>query len=121
MTFKVWWQGHTDEEKISIGLRIDGPRLLGVAGFASWEKKFYLNGGKPLDGRGCVELSIPRADLGAGEYFVSIGLHRFAPVRNTSTALYYVDRTASFSIHRRELHPYTYVYEPEFMAADVDP
>ena len=59
-------------------------------------KEFYLNGGKPLDGRGCVELSIPRTDLGAGEYFVSVGLQKFAPIRDMTTALYYVDR-------RREL------------------
>jgi lipopolysaccharide transport system ATP-binding protein len=121
LTFRIWWNGRTAEERVSIGLRLDGPRLLGVTGFVSWEKQFYLNGGKPLDGRGCVEISIPRADLGAGEYFVSVGLHRFAPVRSTATALYYVDRIASFSMHRRELHPYTFVYEPEFTIAEVDP
>jgi lipopolysaccharide transport system ATP-binding protein len=121
ITFKIWWKGSTDEEMVSIGLRLDGPRLLGVSGYASWEKDFYLNGGKPLHGRGCVELSIPRAELGAGEYFVSIGLHKFAPVRSTPTALYYADRIASFAMHRRELHPYSYVYEPEFTTSEVEP
>ena len=121
VTFRIWWKGHTDEEKVSIGLRLDGPRLLGVTGFVSWEKEFYLNGGKPLNGRGCVELSIPKAELGAGEYFVSVGLQKFAPIRDMTTALYYVDRLASFAIHRRELHPFTFVYEPEFTFSEVKP
>ena len=121
ITFKIWWKGHTDAEKVSVGLRLDGPRLLGVTGFVTWEKKFYLNGGRPPTGRGCVELSIPKVELGAGEYFVSVGLQKFAPVRDMTTALYYVDRIASFSIHRRELHPFTFVYEPEFTVVEVAP
>lgn len=121
ITFRIWWSGQTDCEKVSIGLRIDGPRLLGVTGFVSWEKKFYLNGGNAPTGRGCVEVTIPKADFGAGEYFVSVGLQRFAPVRDMTTALYYVERIASFSVQRRELHPFTFVYEPEFTITEVEP
>lgn len=119
VTFKIWWCGRTDKGNIGIGLRVDGPRLLGVSGYASWEEGFYLNGGNALDGRGCVALTIPRAEFGAGEYYVSVSLQEPVAVHSTATALYYADRIASFSMHRRELQPYTFIYEPKFAVSEV--
>ena len=121
VTFRIWWRGHTDEEKISIGLRLDGPRLLGVTGFASWEKKFYLNGGKPLNGRGCVELSIPRGLNLAPENILSASDCTVCADTAIRRRLFITSIVSQLSIHRRELHPFTFVYEPEFTIAEVEP
>ncbi len=116
---RMYWEGQSRADKVFPTFRIDGDRMPAVTGYMGWEDRVFLNDGKALDGSGCVELEIPRLELGMGEYFISVGLSRFDYPLDKEAILYYRERIARFSVKRRELHPYQYIYEPRVVKREL--
>lgn len=116
---RLHWQGRSNAENVFPTFRIDGDRMPAVTGYMGWEDRSFLNGGRALDGSGCVELEISHLDLGMGDYFLSVGLSRFEYPLDKEAILYYRERVARFSVRRRELHPYQYLYEPRVLAREI--
>jgi len=113
-TFRVRleWEGHTDSENVWVGMRIDSDGQNAVSGFESWEPRWFLNDGKPLNGNGVVEFEIPHLHLGMNKYYLSVGLSRFNPLRSKDDILHYIERAAVFSVRRPFLSQYSFAYEP---------
>jgi len=112
---RVYWEGNSPAEKIWAGVRIDGPKQIAVTGYSGWEYQQFLNDGKPLDGEGWYELKIPSLELGAGQYYISVGLSKYDVIQNKDSILAYIDRIAQFSVFRKSSHPFNYSYEPTFI------
>ncbi|MGH9904488.1 MAG: hypothetical protein ACRD8U_02760, partial [Pyrinomonadaceae bacterium] len=60
-----------------------------------------------------VEFEVPRLDLGMGDYHVSVSMRKYQVPLDKTAILFYRERYASFSVRRRELHQFHYLYEPE--------
>lgn len=117
---RVRWEGSTQYEKIFANLRIDNPRNMTITGLESWETDQFLNGGKPISGSGMFEFVIPRLELGQGDYFISISMNRHMMPFTRERILYYVDKVARFSVKRRHLYPFSYLYEPEITVRELE-
>lgn len=114
LRIRVYWRGSTDVGNIWSGIRIDGLKLEAITGYESWENKHFLNNGAPLNGAGQYDFVVPSIELGQGDYFVSVGMSRHEPIHSPETMITYVDRMVKFTIKRQHMHPFTFIYEPEF-------
>jgi lipopolysaccharide transport system ATP-binding protein len=113
LRIRVEWKGRTEVAPIHAAFRIDGGRVNAVTGYEAWEGRQFLNGGERLTGEGWFEFVIPRLHLGAGTYDVSVGLTRFRLPFDKTSIQCYVNKAARFSVERRFLANFAYVYEPE--------
>lgn len=119
MHIRVEWAGKTDEGNIWVGFRIDGMRYQTITGFESWEQNIFLNDRRPLNGKGKYEFVIPVLQLGQGDYFVSCSIMKFLMPYNKESILYYAEKAAKFSVKRKVINPYTYIYEPEIILNEI--
>ena len=106
------WEGSTEDGKIYCGYRIDSDRQQAVSGFDAYQFGVYMNEGRPLSGRGRVIYTIPRAEFGAGRYYVSPSICRFMLPKGKEAYLHYLEKAATFSIRRRVNYPVSLTYEP---------
>jgi lipopolysaccharide transport system ATP-binding protein len=115
---RIEWEGATDEPFISVGFRIDNARSVPITGFESWEHGQFLNGGCPINGEGEFELEIPHLELGQGDYYVTCAIVRDR-IKTPESVLFRIEKAARFSVKRRLLHPFTFVYEPEVLLREL--
>jgi len=119
---RVWWEGHSTYDKVFVGLRIDSLRQFryAVAGYSGWETENWLNGGAPLVGSGCFELELPELLLGASDYSVCMSLAWHSLPKRAECFLYYQEDMLKFTVRRRSLYPYTFLYEPRVCLRELD-
>jgi lipopolysaccharide transport system ATP-binding protein len=118
LKIRVEWEGATDEPAISATFRIDNARSVPITGFESWEHGQFLNAGAPLNGEGEFEFEIPRLELGRGDYYVSCSIVRDR-IKTPESILFYTEKGARFSVKRRLLHPFSFVYEPQVLLREI--
>ena len=112
MHLVIEWQGHTQESNIYCSFRLDSERLQAVTGFEAHEVDAFINEGRPVSGRGRITYTIPKLELGEGKYFVSVSLCRRMVPKDKEAILHYVEKIATFSVHRNVLWHLSYAYEP---------
>jgi lipopolysaccharide transport system ATP-binding protein len=115
---RVEWEGATEEPAISATFRIDNARSVPITGFESWEHGQFLNAGAPLNGEGEFEFEIPRLELGRGDYYISCSIVRDR-IKTPESILFYIEKAARFSVKRRLLHPFSFVYEPQVLLREL--
>lgn len=115
LRIRVYWKGMVKGGNVFASFRIDGPRMPAITGCEGWERKWFINDGKPLDGEGSFEFDIPQLDLGMGEYFVSVGISRYQLPLDKSAIIYYREKAVKFSVKRNDLHRFQYIYEPQVL------
>ena len=113
MHVAIEWEGATEDAKIYSSFRIDSERLQAVTGFEGYEHDAFLNGGRPVSGRGRIVYTIPRVELGEGRYHLSVSLCRHMLPKSKEAILHYVEKAVTFSVRRRVPWHLTWAYEPE--------
>ena len=108
----VDWEGKTTDDRIYCGFRLDSDRMQAVSGYDPYQFGVYINEGRPLDGRGRVTYTIPRLELGAGRYQISVSICRYMQPKGKEAYLHYLEKAASFSVRRRVSYPMAVAYEP---------
>jgi lipopolysaccharide transport system ATP-binding protein len=109
---RVEWEGRSDEEKVFASVRIDGDLHHAIVIMDGSEHGF-LQGGKPVDGRGAVEFTIPALHLAQGTYFVTCSVRYLRYPRSRDDILHYREKVAHFSVRypdRTVVH--RTIYEP---------
>lgn len=114
------WEGKTEHRQVYAGFRIDGNRMPGVSGYEGYEYGAYLDAKGSLDGRGRVVFEIPNLHLGEGKYNVCVGINRRMIPNNPESVLHYIERGCSFSVRRKSLYHFSYVYEPDITCFVTD-
>jgi lipopolysaccharide transport system ATP-binding protein len=94
---RIEWEGKADHEKVFASVRIDGDLNHAVVGIDGADHGF-INAGKPVDGRGAVEYSIPALHLGQGTYFVTCSIRFLQYPRTREDILHYLEKVAHFSV-----------------------
>jgi lipopolysaccharide transport system ATP-binding protein len=112
-TIRIDWEGETTDAQIYSSFRIDSDRIRAVAGLEAYEKHAFLNDGKPVKGRGSIYYTIPHCELGPGTYYVTVSICRHRMPKSAEAILHYVEKACQFSVSRRVLWNFTYVYDPE--------
>jgi lipopolysaccharide transport system ATP-binding protein len=115
--FAVDWEGQSDHEKLYCSLRIDSERLQAHSGIEAYQHGAFINEGKPVAGKGRVVFTVPRAEFGAGRYFVNASLCRHMLPKGKEAYLHYLEKAATFSVRRSVPFPLSFAYEPEFQVA----
>ena len=108
------WSGKTEKGRIGIGMRIDSGRTQAVAGFSSDEDSVFLCNGEPLDGCGTFEIRMKAANLGEGQYFITLSVKEVDFTGGDGSLLFLADRLATFSISRRKKYPHQYACELDY-------
>lgn len=120
ITFVVDWEGATTHEKIYCSLRIDSERIQAHSGIEAYQHGAFINEGKPLSGKGRVLFTIPRAEFGAGQYYLNASLCRHMLPKSKEAYLHYIEKAATFSVRRSVPYPFSFAYEPQFQISFVN-
>lgn len=118
---RVEWEGKSTEEKVFVSIRIDGDLHHAITAFDGSEHGF-LQGGRPVDGRGAVEFTIPALHLAQGTYFVTCAVRFLRYPRTRDDYLHYREKVAHFSVRyadRTVVH--RTIYEPPVTYAEDPP
>jgi lipopolysaccharide transport system ATP-binding protein len=113
LTIRIDWEGETRDPQIYSSFRIDSDRMTAVAGFEAYEAHAFLNHGEPVKGQGSIYYTIPSCDLGPGDYFVSVSLCKHMMPKDAEAILHYLEKACKFTVVRRTLWNFTYLYDPE--------
>ncbi len=111
----IEWAGTTEYSQVYSSFRIDSDRLQGVMGFEAYEVNAFLADGNIPPKRGRVKYTIPKIELGEGNYHVSVSLCRHLLPKGKEAILHYVEKVCSFSVKRKVLWHLSYAYEPEIL------
>jgi lipopolysaccharide transport system ATP-binding protein len=114
ISFAVDWEGEARYEKVYCSLRIDSDRIQAHSGIEAYQHGAFINEGRPLSGRGRVLFTIPRAEFGAGQYYLNVSLCRHMVPKSKEAYLHYIEKAATFSVRRSIPYPLSFAYEPEF-------
>lgn len=109
------WEGSTEHFPVYSSFRIDSDRLQAVTGFEAYEQGAFLSDGAAPAGKGRITYTIPKIELGEGNYQVSVSLCRHVLPKNKEAILHYLEKACSFSVKRKVLWHLTYAYEPEVL------
>ncbi len=115
LSLVIDWEGETDYCPIYSSFRIDSDRLQAVTGFEAYERDAFIAGGSAPAGKGRVTYTIPKLELGEGNYQISVSLCRHVLPKNKEAILHYLEKACSFSVKRKVLWHLTYAYEPEVL------
>ncbi|MEQ8746010.1 ABC transporter ATP-binding protein [Pyruvatibacter sp.] len=110
----VEFEGCSEFEKNYCSIRIDSDRLQAHTGVEGYQNGFFINDGKPINGKGRVVYSIDKAAFGAGRYYVSASICRHMLPKGKEAYLHYIEKAAVFSVKRQVDYPLSFVYDPEF-------
>lgn len=110
----VEFEGRSDFEKNYCSIRIDSDRIQAHTGVEAYQHGFFINDGKPLNGKGRVVYTIDKTAFGAGRYHVSASLCRHMMPKGKEAFLHYIEKAAVFSVRRSVDYPLSFVYEPDF-------
>jgi lipopolysaccharide transport system ATP-binding protein len=113
LTIRIDWEGQTVDPQIYASFRIDSDRFAAVAGFEAYEHDAFLNDGKAVNGKGAAYYTIPHCDLGPGKYYVSASMCRHMLPKGKEAILHYLEKACQFTVVRRSLWTFTYLYDPE--------
>lgn len=109
----IEFQAATGDPQVYSSFRIDSERLQAVTGFEAHEFGAFVNGGRPVCGRGRILYTIPKLELGEGKHFLSVSLCRHMLPKSKEAILHYVEKAVTFSVHRKVPWHLSYAYEPE--------
>jgi lipopolysaccharide transport system ATP-binding protein len=118
MVIRIAWTGCTPDPEIYCNFRIDGEVHQAVSGFDAQEFKRFLNGGKPVQGRGTIAYRIPKVHLGEGRYYISVSICRRMMPKSREAVLHYLEKAATISVCRRVPWHLSYIYEPDVELAE---
>jgi lipopolysaccharide transport system ATP-binding protein len=113
----IEWEGRAASPNVYASFRVDTARLQAVAGHEGYERRSFIQGGRAPAGRGRVIYTIPRLELGEGEYLVSVSLCRHELPKSREAVLHYLEKACVFSVKRESLWPFTYLYDPAIEVA----
>lgn len=113
MIIRVHWSGWVNAPKVWCGIRMDSSQQKCVLAYESWEDGVFLNGGKPVNGKGWYQLEIPNLHLGLGDYYISFAIRKYQMPMTKESIIFYTDRLVKFSVKRKHLTGYSILYEPE--------
>ncbi|WP_375775727.1 ABC transporter ATP-binding protein [Bradyrhizobium sp. ma5] len=114
LRIRIFWAGLTEHTQIYASLRIDSPRLQAVAGIEGYDGGIFLDADGHMPERGSVVYEIPELALGEGQYYVSASLCRHMLPKGGEAILHYLEGAAQFSVSRRSLWHFSYLYDPKF-------
>ena len=117
LRIRIEWEGRATSENVYASFRIDAARLQSVAGYEGYEKQSFIRSGRPPAGRGRVTYTIPRLELGEGQYFVSASLCRHMLPKGREAVLHYIEKACTFSVRRNSLWQFSYLYDPSIEVA----
>jgi lipopolysaccharide transport system ATP-binding protein len=113
LIIRIDWEGETEDPEIYSSFRIDTDRITAVAGFEAYERHAFLNAGKSVKGQGSIYYTIPQCELGPGDYYISASICRHMLPKGAEAILHYIEKACKFSVSRRSLWNFTYLYDPE--------
>jgi len=94
---RIEWEGRSEQEKVFASVRIDSDLHHAIVGIDGADHGF-IQGGKPVSGRGAVEYEVPELHLGQGTYFVSASVRYLSYPRTRDDILHYLEKVAHFSV-----------------------
>lgn len=109
----IWSAGNCDVGEVTLGMRIDGPKIDCVSGFASKDAGYVVNGGSSLPKSGAFTFCIKGNRFGTGDHFFSFGIHTKDVQKNIGSQVYYAPRVYTFSVYGLKSCSETYIYAPE--------
>jgi lipopolysaccharide transport system ATP-binding protein len=113
LVVRIEWEGDTKDAEIYSSIRIDSDRMQGVTGFEAFERRAFINGGRPISGRGRIYYRIPRLELGEGRYYLSASICRHMLPKNKEAVLHYLEKVCTFSVRRSVPWHLAWIYEPD--------
>jgi lipopolysaccharide transport system ATP-binding protein len=118
LTVRIHWRGHSDKKDLNPVFRIENSLGLHATGSDGKDDGLIFD---RLDGAGFWEARMDCLRLGAGEYFLTVGIRRDRLIRAEGDLLCALRRCRSFRVIRKLPHasPVPYVYEEDIKWGDA--
>lgn len=111
---RIEWEGGVHGEKVWVGVGIGDRAKAIVCAYESWTDECFLSSEALAQGKGIVEVRIPRLHLGPGDYDLSVSVSRYSHPWTKECILHRIEKACSFHVKRRQLVPAMVPYDPVF-------
>jgi lipopolysaccharide transport system ATP-binding protein len=108
----IEWEGKCEDQNVYASFRLDNEQGAVISAFDGYEKKIFINEGKPFEGKGKMIYGIDSLDLGAGRYSISVSICKEMLPKGKEAILHYLEKALYFSVKRRGARGTRLIYEP---------
>ncbi|OPY62535.1 MAG: Teichoic acids export ATP-binding protein TagH [Pelotomaculum sp. PtaU1.Bin065] len=109
MILRIQYDGFSEKEDLGPSYLIENASGVIVTGNVAYEQGFSFN---TLAGPGIFEVDMGPVILGADNYYLTVAITRYSTWQTYEDVLCHQRRMYRFTVRRKILYPYTYIFEP---------